>query len=118
MNVKRKVRFVVPNLGAKSRKGVKDRWRHQRGIDNHKREKRGGYGEMPRIGWKNTREQRNLGADGRARILVHNRAELMEAVKMPNVSIIFSKTLSARSRIALQSDADKHGAKVANRVKQ
>ena len=116
MNVKKKVRFVVPNYGAKQRKGVKARWRHQRGIDNHKRVMRSGYGEIPRIGYKNPEAIRHRGVDGLARIVVHDRNELLDAVRIPNISIVLSHSLSARKKLALQKDAESRGVKVANRV--
>ncbi len=117
MNVKKKVRFTVPNYGAKNRKGVKARWRHQRGTDNHKRIMRSGYGALPSIGFKNPEAIRHRGVDGMARILVHDGNELNDAVKIPNISIILSGRLSARKKLELQKVADKHGVKVSNRVK-
>ncbi len=115
MNVKKKVRFVVPNYGAKSRKGVKARWRHQRGIDNHKRVMRSGYGEIPKIGYKNHGAARYLGPDGRTRILVHDERELLEAAQVPSVSVILAHGLSSRKKLALQKLAEGKGLKVANK---
>ncbi|MCL5427632.1 MAG: 50S ribosomal protein L32e [Candidatus Marsarchaeota archaeon] len=117
MNTKKKVRFVVPNLGAKSRKHVKDRWRKQRGMDNHKRVMRKGYGEIPKIGYKNPGSARHLGADGNARVLVHNKAELQTALQAHDVTIILHHALSQRKKLELQKLAEGNGIKVSNRVR-
>jgi len=116
MNVKKKVKFVVPNLGAKNRKGVKDRWRHQRGIDNHKRIMRSGYGEIPKIGYKNHETKRHLGPDDTQRILVHDVRELHEAMQVPDASVILSHSLSSRKKLALQKIAEDKGIRVVNRT--
>ncbi len=117
MNTKKKAKFVVPNYGAKSRKQVKARWRHQRGIDNHKRVMRKGYGEIPKIGFKNHDSARDLGADGNQHILVHNKAELHGAMQVPDVSIVLSHALSQRKKLEFQKIADEKAIKVSNRVK-
>jgi ribosomal protein L32E len=117
MNTKKKVKFKVPNYGAKKRKGVKARWRHQRGIDNHLRVMRKGYGEIPKIGYKNPESIRHRGADGMIRILVHDQNELVKAMQVPEVSIVLSGRLSSRKKLMLQKDAESRGVKVANRVK-
>ncbi len=114
MNVKKKVRFTVPNFGAKSRKGVKSRWRKQRGMDNHKRVMRKGYGEVPKIGYKNHKIARHAGPDGMQRILVHNERELIDAMHVPDASVILSHSLSIRKKAALQRIAEGRGIKVVN----
>ncbi len=117
MNIKKKSSFVVPNYGAKSRKGVKSRWRHQRGIDNKKRVMRSGYGAIPKIGYKNDVIKNGLGPDGKQRILVHNASELNDAIHTPDVSIILHHALSSRKKLVLQKHAEKAGLKVVNKVK-
>ena len=54
MAKREKTRFTVPNFGAKNRKRVRERWRKQRGIDNHKREGKANRGATPGIGYKNS----------------------------------------------------------------
>ncbi len=117
MNIKKKSKFVVPNYRAKSRKGVKNRWRHQRGIDNKKRTMRSGYGVIPKIGYKNDVVKNGLGPDGKQKAVVRNASELKEAMLIPDVSIVLHHALSSRKKLALQKDAEKAGLKVANRVK-
>ncbi len=116
MNTKKKSKFVVPNYGAKSRKGVKARWRKQRGMDNHKRVMRKGYGAVPKIGYKNHDAARHLGADGKQRALVHNKAELVLAMEIPGVAVVLSHALSQRKKLELQKMAESNGVKVANRI--
>ena len=109
-------RFIVPNYGSKNRKGVKPRWRHQRGIDNKKRVMRSGYGAIPRIGYKNSAAERYRIHDGTLPVLVHNSAELMDAAGIKNTSVILHHALSRRKRIMLQDMAERHGLRVLNRV--
>lgn len=111
-------RFRVPNLGSKSRKGVKDRWRKQRGVDNKKRIMRKGYGALPRIGYKNSDSIRNMRSDGTFGILVHNESELRDAIGESSVSIIFAHDISKRKRIEMQKIADSKGKRVVNRVRE
>jgi ribosomal protein L32E len=108
-------RFVVPNLGAKGRARVKDRWRKQRGTDNKKRRKYSGYGALPGIGYKNSDAVRFARSDGSREILVHNEKELIEAMEGGYV-IRFSHSLSARKRMTMQRIADAKAARIANRV--
>ncbi len=117
MNIKKKSKFVVPNYGAKSRKGVKNRWRHQRGIDNKKRVMRSGYGAIPKIGYKNDILKNGIGADGKQKVLISNSAELKGAMLIPDVSIVLHHALSKRKKFLLQTEAEKAGLKVANKVK-
>ena len=117
MNIKKKSKFVVPNYGAKSRKGVKNRWRHQRGIDNKKRIMRSGYGAIPKIGYKNDVIKNGLGVDGKQKVLVRNTTELKDAMLIPDVSIVLHHALSKRKKLELQKIAEKEGLKVANKVK-
>ncbi|MGC8479241.1 MAG: eL32 family ribosomal protein [Candidatus Micrarchaeia archaeon] len=118
MNIKKKSKFVVPNYGAKSRKGVKNRWRHQRGIDNKKRIMRSGYGAIPKIGYKNDAIKRNLDKNGLQKVIVSNHNELKEAMQIPNVSIVLHHALSKRKKLEIQKQAESSGLKISNRVKQ
>jgi ribosomal protein L32E len=116
-NKKMHPRFAVPNLGAKNRKRVKDRWRSQRGIDNKKKLKKSGYGKMPNIGYKNPSEVRFREGNGLIKMLVHNEKELLSlANKKDTYEIVFAHDLSLRKKNALQRIADMHSMKVSNRV--
>ncbi len=104
-------RFMIPNLGAKNRSRLRDRWRTQRGIDNKKRIKRNGYGAMPSIGYKNSPEVRGLRADGFREVLVHNEKE-MEAVSGSVARIAHG--VSRKKREAMLRSAKAHGVRVVN----
>ena len=117
MNIKRKSKFVVPNYGAKQRKGVKSRWRHQRGIDNKKRVMRSGYGAIPKIGYKNDLSINGTDQKGTRRVLISNSYELKEAMLIPNSSIVLHHALSSRKKLTLQKEAEKAGLRVVNKVK-
>ncbi len=113
---KKRTHFTVPNYGAKNRKGVKERWRHQRGIDNKKRVMKSGYGALPRIGYKGSEALRHRLRDGTLPLLVHNAAELHSAAGMNNVSVVLHHALSKRKRLALQKMAEQRNLRVLNRV--
>ncbi len=110
--------FAVPNLGAPNRKGVKDRWRKQRGIDNKKRVKRSGYGAVPNIGYKNSDSIRHLRQDGTRSLLVRNEQELIDASKLKGITVVMAHSLSQRKRAALEGLAKKFGLNVANKVRR
>ncbi|MGC8710101.1 MAG: eL32 family ribosomal protein [Candidatus Micrarchaeia archaeon] len=116
-NKKNHPRFAVPNLGAKNRKRVKDRWRSQRGIDNKKKLKKSGYGKMPNIGYKNPASVRFREGSGLIKMLVHNERELLSiASKKDSYEIVMAHGLSSKKKRALQRIADMHSIKVSNRV--
>ncbi len=119
MEKKRHPKFVVPNFGLKTRKRVSARWRMPRGIDSKKRVKKKESGASPSIGYKNRPELRYARSDGVFETLIHNEGELLSAAKTKKDTIIrFAHSLSVRKRIALQAIADKHGLKVANKVRK
>ncbi|MEM0106653.1 MAG: eL32 family ribosomal protein, partial [Candidatus Micrarchaeaceae archaeon] len=57
-------KFLVPNVYAKNRSRVKDRWRKQRGIDNKKRIKKAFMGAEPTIGYRNPSSIRGTRKNG------------------------------------------------------
>ncbi len=115
---KKHPKFRVPNYGAKSRSGVKSRWRKQRVIDNKTRIDRQGYGATPKIGYKNASDVRFMRKDGRMEMLVHNEKELLAVPKDKKNVIVFSHDLSKRKRIFLQKIADNNGMKVLNGMRK
>ncbi|MGC8662543.1 MAG: eL32 family ribosomal protein [Candidatus Micrarchaeia archaeon] len=114
---KKHPKFAVPNLGAKNRKRVKDRWRSQRGIDNKKKRNKSGYGKMPSIGYKNPNNLRFKEKTGLLKMLVHNIGELNKIENANTYEIVFAHDLSKKKRLELQRLADARGIKIANRVK-
>ncbi len=111
---RRKTKFTVPNFGAPNRKGVKARWRHQRGIDSKKRVKKLNRGAVPKIGFKNSDAVRYARPDGSFELLVHNRDELLSILTMPGYSAMFAHDLSARKRSELKKLADERKIEVLN----
>lgn len=111
-----RTRFTVPNQGAKNRSRVPDRWRKQRGIDNHKRVKKQNRGAVPKIGYKNSDVVRFSRPDGSFEFLVHNEKELLSVSSMPGYVARFAHDLSRRSRMELQKTADANKIKVLNRL--
>ncbi|MGA3020382.1 MAG: eL32 family ribosomal protein [Candidatus Micrarchaeales archaeon] len=118
LNRKSHPKFRVPNYRAKSRKGVKERWRAQRGIDNKKRVAKSGYGASPCIGYKNPPNIRFTRSDGTREILVHNEREMFNMPKDEMYIAIFAHDLSVKKRALLQKIADANRIKVANRLKK
>lgn len=114
---KRHPTFAVPNLGAKGRSRVRDRWRKQRGTDNKLRVKAYGHGNTPNIGYKNSDSVRNARPDGTVGTLVHNMNELMALKGKGSYSATFFHGLSVRKRMELQKAADKHNIRITNRLR-
>ncbi|VVB76809.1 50S ribosomal protein L32e [uncultured archaeon] len=110
--------FRVPNYGAKNRKGVKPRWRKQRGIDSKLRIDLSGYGQTPKVGYKNPEAVRFVRKDGLKTQLVHNQKEL-EALftQSKKYSVVLSHDLSVRKKAELQKMAESKGLKVVNKLK-
>ncbi|MDE1873847.1 MAG: hypothetical protein KGI04_01875 [Candidatus Micrarchaeota archaeon] len=115
---KKHPKFVVPNYGAKHRKGVPARWRAQRGIDNKKRIEKQGYGASPKIGYKNAAELRFARKDGSMETLVHNEAELLEVQPNSASVAVFAHGLSRKTRAYLQKVADGKGIRIINRLRK
>lgn len=109
-------KFRIPNFGAKSRKGVKARWRKQRGIDNKKRTERHGYGASPKIGYKNPEGVRFARKDGSMEVLVHNEKELLAVQKEAKQVAVFAHELSIKKKTFLQKIANGKGIRVVNKV--
>ena len=112
-------KFSVPNLGAKKRSRVKDRWRKQRGIDSKKRLKKDFAGAEPTIGYGNPVEARGVRASGKRAALVHNAGELRELLESPDAAgyeVTFASSLSKRKRAELAKLAAGSRMKVTNGV--
>jgi len=106
--------FTVPNFGAPNRKGVKERWRKQRGVDNKKRVKKQNRGPVPKIGYKNSDMVRYSRPDGSFELLVHNKAELLSVLGMPGYSARFAHDISSRKRTELRKVAQENKITILN----
>ncbi|MDE1855260.1 MAG: hypothetical protein KGH57_03010 [Candidatus Micrarchaeota archaeon] len=111
-------KFKVPNFGAKKRKGVPERWRKQRGIDNKLRIDKKGYGATPKIGYKNSAEVRFARKEGMFELLVHNEAEMAAMQKDEKHVAVFAHGISRRKRALMQKLADSKGIRVVNRLRK
>ncbi|MGC8676254.1 MAG: eL32 family ribosomal protein [Candidatus Micrarchaeia archaeon] len=109
---KKKPHFAVPNLGAKHRKRVLDRWRRQRGTDNKMRVSKKFHGKMPNIGYKNSAQSRFRNSSGMLEVLVHNEKELLALEGRSDVAARLFHALSARKKLALAKAASEHGIKI------
>ncbi|MGC8547755.1 MAG: eL32 family ribosomal protein [Candidatus Micrarchaeia archaeon] len=110
---KKKPKFAVPNLGAKHRKHVKDRWRAQRGDDNKQRIGKKYHGNSPKIGYKNSAVARFRNSKGLLEVLVHNEKELLEQANRQDVAVRLYHALSRRKKEALEQIAKEHNIKLA-----
>ncbi len=98
---KKHPKFNVPNLHAKNRKRVKDRWRKQRGEDNKKRLKKAFMGAIPSIGYRNPEELRGKRANGKKDIIIHNLNELKGLQNPNDFNIVVAHDVSKRTRNAM-----------------
>ncbi len=110
---KNKPKFAVPNLHAKNRKRVKDRWRAQRGIDNKLRIRKKFHGNTPSIGYKNSEKVRFRNKKGLLEVLVHNEKELLEQEGKQDIAVKFYHGISEKKKAILEEIARAHGIKVA-----
>ncbi len=108
-------RFAVPNLGSPNRKGIKDRWRKQRGKNNKTRIEQKMHNAIPKVGYKNSADSRFALSDGTREMLVHNERELMRLKGVQGYVAVLSHQLSERKKDMLASIASKNGIKIANR---
>lgn len=109
-------KFSVPNYGAKSRKGVKARWRKQHGIDNKKKIGRIGYGASPSIGYKNAVQFRFARPDGMWEQVVNNEKELIAVPRDGKHVAVFAHGLSTKKRTFLLKIANTNKIRVVNAV--
>ncbi len=116
MQKKHKPKFHVPNLWAKKRSRVRNRWRVQRGTDSKLRVKRKGYGATPGIGYKNADGIRFARPDGSFETLIHNSQELMGIVGRQGYVARFAHGISVRKRLEMQKAADANSVRIVNRV--
>ncbi len=110
-------KFNVPNLGAKHRKRVKDRWRKQRGIDNKKRIKKDFMGAEPNIGYGNPESLRGIRASGKRLKTVQNGRELQTIVQKEGADaydFAIGHAVSKRKRAEIAELAGNLGAKIVN----
>lgn len=112
-------KFNVPNFGIKKRKGVKERWRKQRGIDNKKRIKMAMMGAEPTIGYRNSESVRGVRANGKRLYMIRNINEIKDALKNPDISsnlydFVVSHALSKRSRREIAIIAEQNKFRVVN----
>lgn len=110
-------KFIVPNFGAKHKTRVKERWRHQRGIDSKKRKKKAFMGAEPTIGYRNPKSIRHRLADNNYAVLVHNPEELINIINNPNINefdVVISKSVGKKKRIIIKEVAEKNGVRVRN----
>jgi len=114
MKKKSKPSFVVPN--SKSIMRVPSRWRKPRGIDNKKRIRQASEGACPRIGYKNSPENRFFHPSGMKEIIVHNVNEITEGMK--NVVLRIAGSVGGRKRVDIQKKAESMKLRVLNIRKQ
>ncbi len=114
--------FNVPNYGSKKRKGVKPRWRKQRGIDNKKRVKKNFMGAEPTIGYGNKKEVKGLRADGRKPFLVNSVQELRQKISEMKTEedkkkflLIINHGIGTKKKQEMIELANKSSVKIANK---
>jgi len=106
---KKMPKFQRQNRAQKKRVGAA--WRKPRGIDNKLRIKEGGYGLLPKIGYRTPKAERNLHPVGLKEVLVCSLRDLM-AVK--GVAVRFSATLGRKKKTLLIAEAKKMKLKILN----
>ena len=91
---------------------VKDNWRKPHGIDNKLRIKKGGYGALPKIGFRNAKAIRDMHPCGMHEKLVNNLDEAKNAGK--NFAIRLGATVGEKKRKLIRAEAKKLGLKILN----
>ncbi|MCL5101905.1 MAG: eL32 family ribosomal protein [Candidatus Marsarchaeota archaeon] len=114
-------KFNVPNYGAKNRLHVKSRWRKQRGQDNKKRIKKDFMGATPGIGYRNAAKDMGVRVDGKKLLLVHNMAELNDAMhnaEIGSYNIVIAHDVGKRKRLEMQKVASSGNVRIVNGVRK
>lgn len=106
---KKKPKFNVPNLGFFG--SVKARWRRPRGTHNKKRMKFKFMGALPKIGYRNPLELRDVHPSGVKEVLVSNPNE-MDGLK--DVVIRVRATVGAKKRLVIAEKAKSMKLKIVN----
>ncbi len=109
-NVVRKLpKFVRQNRAQK--KHIKPAWRKPRGIDNKLRIKEGGYGFLPKIGFRTAKSDRGLHPNGLKEVLVRS---LRDMASLKGVAVRFSATLGRKKKAVLVAEAKKMQLRILN----
>jgi len=114
---KAKPTFNVLNYGFF--KAVKDRWRKPRGTANKKRRKFKWAGALPKIGYKNADNVRNLREDGQKEILVRGMPDVEKLKSLPShelqgLCVRFASSLSKKTRAKMLATINQLGVSVVN----
>jgi large subunit ribosomal protein L32e len=106
-------KFNRPNYKRSSRSRVKDEWRKPRGIDNKQRTRVRYMPEMPSIGWRGKKTERDIHPSGLKEVLVHNVSEV-QALKGNKIAVRISASVSKRKKGDMVKAAQKLELKVLN----
>ncbi|MEM4255301.1 MAG: eL32 family ribosomal protein [Candidatus Norongarragalinales archaeon] len=112
--VKKQVARKLPKFARQNRaqkKRVGEAWRKPRGIDNKLRIKKGGYGFLPKIGFRTAKSERGLHPNGLKEILVRSMRDL---AGLSGVAVRFSATLGRKKKAVLVAEAKKLKLRILN----
>jgi large subunit ribosomal protein L32e len=94
-------------------KGLADKWRKPRGVDNKQRMHLDYAGAIVDIGWRQPRAIRYMHPSGAYEILVHNAKEI-EAIKHTTHVVRIAATVGAKKRATLRKLAAQKKLRVLN----
>ena len=112
----------LPNRGKKPKfrrqeswryKRVKENWRFPRGIDSKMRKKVKGWPASPNIGYRSPRKSRGIHPSGYEEVRVAN-VEQLEQVDPASQAVRISRTVGAKRRFEVISQAEERGIHVLN----
>jgi len=106
--------FKRPNVGRPSRKRLEDKWRRPRGIDNKQREKFNHAGFIPRIGYRNSKDLRDLHPSGYFEVLISCEKDLENVIDAEGVAVRLASKLGKKKREALVQKIGELGLKLLN----
>jgi len=106
--------FKRTNVGRPSRKRLEDKWRRPRGIDNKQREKFNKAGFIPRIGYRNEKEIRDLHPSGFMEVLITCERDLENVIDKECVAVRLASKLGKKKREALVQKVGELGLKLLN----
>lgn len=96
---------------AQKKRIAKSGWRKPRGIDNKLRIKKGGFGFLPKIGFRTPRKERGLHPTGLREVLVRS---LKDLAGLKGVAIRVSAGLGRRKKLLLVAEAKKMQLRILN----
>ncbi len=106
--------FKRPNVGRPSRKRLEDKWRRPRGIDNKQREKFNKSGALPNIGYRNSKDIRDIHPSGFYEVLITCEKDLEKVIDTEGIAVRLASKIGKKKREMLVNKINELNLKLLN----